>query len=202
MARWLSLLLFTILWAGPAMAQSRPTSWPAAERLVRAHFASTPETLIELTPRRDLRIGPVFWARRSVADGTFRGNLVFVRGAEVLSGDGEDALRAVLRADRVVETRAWSAATLLAVMQSFHVPIPFATDPITTHRVRALRPRIERSGGVLTLTIHTHRPGPPEAPSGEQYWVTRAVLTIDAGYAMTWSQSEVVLDSRGRERTL
>ncbi len=195
-------LVFVLVFVLAAGASAQPRG----EALVRSHFEAEGTTIVDVRVRPDLRVGPAWWVRTRDADGTIRGHLVFVRAPEVIVGPGEDALREVLRADQGIRatpphtpTR-WTATALLTVMRELQVTIPLASSPITTHRVTELRPHVVREGGVLRLTLYAFRGGPPEAPATEQFWVTRAVLTIDAEYALRWTTADVVLDAHGRER--
>jgi hypothetical protein len=200
-----ALFLAFLVTAIPAHALGqprRPTSrqWSEAETLVQSHLTAVGRIPIDVR-RTERRLGTLFSARWTSSDGTVGSGLVAVRGGGIIEGRGEEPLRALLRADRFLETRgrAYSPADLLYLVRSFGMRLPFSTDPIEEHAVAALRPRIERDARGLHLVVHTHREGPPEDPAFAEYFVTRATLTIDPSYAFSWTTEDVTLDARGRE---
>jgi len=194
MPAWILGLVFA------SVAHAQPASWPRAEQTLRTHLDATHESVLEIRTRRDLHVGEACWVRAQAADGTLHGMLVFVRGGLVIEATSEAALASVLRADDAVHTTRWTATALLDVMSEMNLATPLPASPIRTHRVRALRPRIERSGDEARWVIHCFRGGPPEAPATEQFWVTRAVLTLGTDYVFRWTTADVVLDAHGRER--
>ena len=193
------LLVVALVWGVAVASVAQDRSWHDAEALVRTHFATVGgETLADLRARRDLRLGPVFWARRTLPDGTARGDLAFVRGDRVLVAHGIDGVLDVMRADDAVHAARWTALALFDVLREANVAVPLAHSAWRTHEVRALRPSIARHDDILEWTVYTSNGGPPEAPPTPQLWVTRATLTLGADYVPHWMLTDVHVDMHGR----
>ena len=200
MLRALAVVAFatTCLVTSPAGAQRlRPTAreWRTTEATLRAHYAG--RTILDVRRMDTGAMGTTFWVRFQV-DGGPVGQVVAVRGTEVLDGHGDDGVRAILRADRFVETRSWTPADLLSLITQLGGTLPHAdTSLVGDVRTGVLTPRItahDASGVTLVYYAHRHW-GPPEAPARPHYYVTKCTLRIDASYALTWSTENVVLDA-------
>lgn len=200
MATFLALLVFALglTTASRTAAQSlRPSaaSWSAAEQVLRAHYAASSRTIVEVTPQRDRALGTAFWVR--FGDG---GGLVAVRGDDVIDAPGSASVAAILRADDALAAHRWTAADLLYLCTSFGAPPPLARAPISGGAVRVLEPTLGYGRYGATLVVYAHRDGPPEAPAHRAYYVQRAIGRLDERGVITWTVSDVVLDLRGRER--
>jgi hypothetical protein len=183
--------------ASTSLAQD--PSWRAAEALVRAHFASVSgETLADVRARRDLHLGPVFWAQRTLGDGSGRGDLAFVRGDRVLIAHGLDGVIEVMRADDAVHAARWTALALFDVLREAGVQVPLPRSAWRTHDIRALRPSLVRHDDALEWTVYTANGGPPESPATPQIWVMRATLTLGTDYVPHWMLTDQHVDMHGR----
>jgi hypothetical protein len=190
----LGLVIASCAMASLALAQD--LSWREAEAAARAHFEGAGS--VELRARRDLRLGPVFWARTTGADGAASGALVFVRPGHVVSARGAEGLLEVLRLDDAVHAPCWTALALFDVLRESQVTVPLPLTPWRTHEVRSLRPQITRHDDVLEWSVACSHGGPPEAPATPQLWIQRATLTLGTDYVMHWTVVDQHVDMHGR----
>lgn len=187
---------------GLAVAAPSLRQWNRAEQLVRDHARARGKEVVELTRKTGTTLGTAFWLRARAAGAEVTGGLVVVRDPDVHSERGDETIRAILRRDRQLQTRAIGARDFLYLLQQLgNLPAGLPAEVVTDSPITAANPRFTYARGRATFIIHAPRPPPRGAPDRPAtVTMVRATLSIDTDYQLSWTLVDVELRDPGPVR--